>query len=187
MHEPHIDAKPNIHASAYIAPSANVIGDVTIGKDASVWPQAVIRGDMNSIHIGDRSNVQDGAVLHITHKSKNNPAGHTLYIGDEVTIGHKACLHGCYIGNLVLIGIGAIVLDGARIADRVMIGAGTIVGPGKELESGYLYLGSPARKVRALSDKELEYFAYSAQNYVDLKDAFINKRPHFYSAEQMES
>lgn len=166
---------PSLGASVYIDSSAVVIGDVAIGNDSSVWPCAVIRGDMHKIRIGERTSVQDNAILHITHASNFNPNGWPLIIGDDVTIGHGACLHGCTIGNEVLIGIGANVLDGAIIGDRVIIGAGALVPPGKKLESGYLYIGNPCKQARPLKTKELEFFKYSAKNYTNLKNTYLNQ------------
>jgi carbonic anhydrase/acetyltransferase-like protein (isoleucine patch superfamily) len=150
-----------------------VLGDVEIGDDSSVWPLVVIRGDMHSIRIGERSSVQDGSVLHITHAGPFNPGGYPLNIGDDVTIGHKVTLHGCNVGNRVLIGMGSIVMDGVVIEDEVVLGAGSLVPPGKRLESGYLYVGSPAKQARPLSEKERSYFSYSAANYVRLKDQHL--------------
>jgi carbonic anhydrase/acetyltransferase-like protein (isoleucine patch superfamily) len=164
---------PKIGADCYIDPAAVVIGDVQLGDHVSVWPGAIIRGDMHKISVGDRSNVQDGAVLHITHASEYNPNGWPLDIGEDVTIGHQACLHGCSIGNRVLIGIGAIILDGAEVPDDVVIGAGCLVPPCKQLESGYLYVGSPCKRVRALSDQERNFFRYSAQNYIKLMGNYL--------------
>lgn len=164
---------PQIHETVFVDEQACVIGDVTIGEDSSVWPCAVIRGDMHKITVGSRTSVQDGAVLHITHASDYNPAGFPLIIGDEVTIGHNACLHGCTIGNQVLVGIGAIVLDGVVVEDKVMIAAGTLVPPGKTLESGYLYVGNPAKQARPLKESELSFFGYSAGNYVKQKNEFL--------------
>lgn len=164
---------PILGERVFVDPSAVVLGDVVLGDDCSVWPQAVIRGDMHEIRIGVRTSIQDGSVLHITHAGPYNPDGWPLTIGDDVTIGHKACLHGCTIGNRVLIGIGSIVMDGATIEDEVVLGANSFVPPGKTLESGYLYVGSPARQTRALSEKEMAYFTYSANNYVKLKDLHI--------------
>ncbi len=164
--------RPKCGARVYIDSAAVVIGDVTLGDDVSVWPCAVIRGDMHSISIGARTSVQDNAVLHITHASAFNPAGWPLTIGEDVTIGHGACLHGCTIGNRVLIGIGATVLDGAVVEDEVMIAAGALVPPGKVLETGYLYVGNPCKQGRALKDSERQFFTYSAQNYCNLKDAY---------------
>lgn len=161
---------PSFGARAFVDPSAVVSGDVVMGDDCSVWPCAVIRGDMHRIRIGDRTSVQDGSVLHITHASNFNEDGWPLTIGDEVTIGHNVTLHGCTIGNRVLIGIGSIVLDGAIVEDEVIIGAGTLVPPGKRLESGYLYVGNPCKQARPLKDKERAFFPYTAGNYVKLKD-----------------
>ena len=158
-----------------IAPQAFVLGDVSLGDDVSVWPGAVIRGDMHSIVIGPRTSVQDGAVLHITHASDYNPGGYPLSIGHDVTIGHQACLHGCTVGNEVLIGIGATVLDGAIIEDQVIIAAGTLVPPGKRLVSGYMYKGSPAQQARPLSEKEKSFFKYTAGNYVKLKNEYLDE------------
>ncbi|HEY7772066.1 MAG TPA: gamma carbonic anhydrase family protein [Marinagarivorans sp.] len=171
---PFKDIAPALGAGVFVDPSAVVIGDVTLGDDVSVWPCAVIRGDMHRIRIGARTSVQDNAILHITHASEFNPDGWPLSIGDDVTIGHGACLHGCTVGNRVLIGIGATVLDGAVIPDDVVIGAGTLVPPGKRLESGYLYIGSPCKKARPLKDSEKAFFTYSAQNYVSLKNEYLN-------------
>jgi carbonic anhydrase/acetyltransferase-like protein (isoleucine patch superfamily) len=156
-----------------IAPESYVLGDVTIGDDSSVWPGAIVRGDMHTITIGKRTSVQDGAVLHITHASDYNPNGHPLTIGNDVTIGHQACLHGCTVGSEVLIGIGSTILDGAVVEDQVIIAAGTLVPPGKRLESGFMYMGSPAKQARPLTEKERAYFKYTAGNYVKLKDEYI--------------
>lgn len=164
---------PHVGERVFVDSQAFVLGDVTLNEDVSVWPGAVIRGDMHRIRIGARTSVQDGAVLHITHASDYNPDGWPLTIGDDVTIGHQACLHGCTIGNEVLVGIGATVLDGAIVEDRVVIGAGSLVPPGKRLESGYLYVGSPARQRRELTDSEKSYFKYSAANYAKLKDEYL--------------
>ena len=161
---------PTLGAGAFVDISAVVIGDVEIGDDSSVWPLTVIRGDMHRIRIGARTSVQDGSVLHITHAGPFNPDGYQLIIGDEVTIGHQVTLHGCTLGNRILVGMGSIVMDGAVIEDEVVLGAGSLVPPGKRLRSGFLYVGSPARQARALTDKERAYFSYSASNYVALKD-----------------
>ncbi|QFT52997.1 gamma carbonic anhydrase family protein [Microbulbifer sp. THAF38] len=166
---------PQLGQRVFVDPQSVVIGDVTLGDDCSIWPMAVVRGDMHRIQVGARTSVQDGAVLHITHAGPFNPEGWPLTIGEDVTIGHKACLHGCTIGNRILIGIGAIVLDGAVIEDEVVLAAGALVPPGKTLESGYLYVGSPCRKARPLSDKEKAFFNYSAQNYVNLKDQYLRQ------------
>ena len=148
-------------------------GDVQIGEDSSVWPLTVIRGDMHRIRIGKRTSVQDGSVLHITHAGPFNPDGFPLIIGDEVTIGHKVMLHGCTLGSRILVGMGSTVMDGSVVEDDVIIGAGSLVPPGKVLESGYLYVGSPVKQARPLTDKERNFFSYTAGNYVKLKDQHI--------------
>lgn len=164
---------PQIGQRVLIDPSAAVIGDVSLGDDVSVWPQVAIRGDMHRIRIGARTSVQDGCVLHITHAGPFNPAGWPLQIGCDVTIGHNATLHGCTIGNRVLVGMGAIIMDGAIVEDDVVIAAGALITPGKHLHSGHLYGGSPAREMRPLSEQEMDYFIYSANNYVKLKDQYL--------------
>jgi len=164
---------PRIGSDVYIHPSACIIGNVVLGDDVSIWPGAVIRGDVNHIHIGTGTNIQDGSVLHVTHKSSWDPAGAPLIIGNNVTVGHKVILHGCTIADECLIGMGAIVMDKVTVEPRVLVGAGTLVPEGKTLESGYLYLGSPARKVRALTDQELAHFQYSAQQYIRLKNNYM--------------
>ncbi len=164
---------PQLGQRVLIDPTAVVLGDVVLGDDVSVWPQVAIRGDMHRIRIGARTSVQDNSVLHITHAGPYNPDGYPLNIGSDVTIGHGAILHGCTVGDRVLVGMGAIVMDGAVVEDEVVIAAGALVTPGKQLRSGYLYAGSPAREMRPLSATELEYFTYSANNYVKLKDQHI--------------
>lgn len=164
---------PSLGQRVFVDPTAVVIGDVSLGEDSSVWPGAVIRGDMHRIRVGARTSVQDRAVLHITHASDFNPNGWPLIIGDDVTIGHGACLHGCTVGDRVLVGISSTVLDGAVVEDEVIIGAGALVPPGKTLESGYLYIGSPCKQARPLKDSERRFFKYSAQNYVKLKDEYL--------------
>jgi carbonic anhydrase/acetyltransferase-like protein (isoleucine patch superfamily) len=164
---------PQLGARVFVDRSSVVIGDVELGEDSSVWPFALIRGDMHRIRIGARTSVQDGSVLHITHAGPFNPDGYPLIIGDEVTIGHKVTLHGCTLGNRILVGMGSIVMDGAVVKDEVVIGAGSLVPPGKLLESGYLYVGSPVKQARALTDKERAFFSYSAANYVKLKDLHL--------------
>lgn len=164
---------PSLGERVFVDASAVVISDVEIGADSSVWPLVVIRGDMHRIRIGARTSVQDGSVLHITHAGPFNPDGFPLTIGDEVTIGHKVLLHGCTIGSRILVGMGSIVMDGAVIEDEVILGAGSLVPPGKVLESGFLYVGSPVKKARPLTDKERAFFSYTAGNYVKLKDQHI--------------
>ncbi|MGO2502610.1 MAG: gamma carbonic anhydrase family protein [Cobetia marina] len=164
---------PRLGERVFIDPSSVVLGDVALGDDSSVWPLAVIRGDMHRIRIGARTSVQDGAVLHITHASDFNPGGYPLEIGDDVTIGHKAVLHGCTIHDRVLVGMGAIVMDGVVVEDEVIIAAGALVPPGKRLEGGHVYAGNPARALRPIKDSEREFFTYSAVNYVKLKDQHL--------------
>ena len=164
---------PQLGQGVYVDPAATVIGDVRLGDHVSVWPGAVIRGDMHRIVVGARSNVQDNAVLHITHASDFNPEGWPLTIGEDVVIGHRAVLHGCTLGNRILVGNGAIVNDGAVIEDEVIIGAGCMVPPGKTLKTGYVYVGNPCKQLRALSDSEKQFFTYSPANYVKLKDQYL--------------
>jgi carbonic anhydrase/acetyltransferase-like protein (isoleucine patch superfamily) len=164
---------PTIGRGVYLHPSAQIIGDVVLGDDVSVWPGTVIRGDVNAIRIGAGSNVQDLSVLHVSHKSSQNPGGSPLLIGANVTIGHKVILHGCEIGDECLIGMGAIVMDKVVMQPRVLLGAGSLVPEGRVLEGGYLYLGSPAKRIRPLTQGELAHFAYSAQQYVRLKNDYL--------------
>ena len=167
------NVSPKIHKTAYVDEQSTVIGDVTIGEDSAIWPQVVVRGDINTIKIGKRTNIQDGSILHVTHASEYSPSGYALSIGDDVTVGHSAVIHACSIKDTVLIGMGSIILDGAIINSQCMLAAGALVGPGKELESGFLYVGSPAKKLRELSDKELKFLLYSAKGYVDLKNKYM--------------
>lgn len=169
----YLQHQPKIAASTWVDPSAVVIGDVEIGEDCSVWPTAVIRGDMHRIRIGDRCSIQDGSVLHITHAGPFSPEGFPLTLGNEVTVGHKVILHGCTLGSRILVGMGAIIMDGAVVEDEVIIGAGSLVPPGKTLESGYLYVGSPVKAVRPLTEEEKSFFSYTAGNYVQLKNDYL--------------
>lgn len=171
----HSGMQPKISAGVYIDPAAVVIGDVEIGAGSSVWPMTVIRGDIHRIRIGARTSVQDGSVLHVTHASPYSPGGFPLIIGDDVTIGHKAMLHGCTIGNRILVGMAAVVMDGALVHDEVIIAAGTLVPPGKVLESGFLYKGNPARQARPLTAKEVKFIAYAAKRYADLAGAYLEE------------
>ena len=170
---PYQETSPKLGERVFVDPSSVVLGDVVLGDDCSVWPLTTIRGDMHRIRIGDRCSIQDGSVLHITHAGPYNPDGFPLIIGDDVTIGHKALLHGCTIQDRILIGMGAIVMDGAIIESEVILGAGSIVPPGKILKSGYLYRGSPAKEARPLTEQEISFFTYTAANYVRLKDKHI--------------
>jgi len=159
---------PLVDPEAWLDPTCLVIGDVRIGARSSVWPGVVVRGDINRIRIGSETNIQDGCVLHNSHDGPFMPGGSPLIIGDRVTVGHKAVLHGSEIGDDCLIGMGAIVMDKAMVEPGVMVGAGSLVPPGKVLRSGYLYTGSPARQTRVLTEREKAYFAYSAAYYVEL-------------------
>jgi len=159
---------PRIAEGVWIDDTALVIGDVTVGRDSSLWPYVVARGDINRITIGSRTNIQDGSVLHVSHVGPFNPEGAALVIGDDVTVGHRATLHGCTIGDHCLIGMGAIVLDRAVVEPRVMVGAGTLVSGGQLLESGFLYVGQPARRARPLGERELAYLDYAAAHYCEL-------------------
>jgi len=164
------DIQPRIAPSAFVDEMALVIGDVEIGEDSSIWPFCAVRGDVQSIRIGARSNIQDGTIIHVTHDSRFCPGGQGTVIGDDVTVGHQAILHACTIENVCLIGMAAVVMDRAVVQSRVMLAAGSVVPPGKILESGYLYVGNPAKQKRPLSERELESMAYSAEHYARLKE-----------------
>jgi len=163
---------PLLAPSAYVDSTAVVIGDVHVGADASLWPTAVARGDIGSIRIGARTNIQDGSILHVTHVSDFFEQS-DLYIGDEVTVGHRVVLHGCTVSDRCLIGMGSVVMDGAVLGEYTLLGAGALVTPGQQLEGGHLWVGSPARRARRLRDDERAYIDYSAQHYVDLKNSHI--------------
>jgi carbonic anhydrase/acetyltransferase-like protein (isoleucine patch superfamily) len=166
---------PTLGKNVYVDGSARIVGDVVLEDDASIWPMVAARGDVNKIRIGARSNIQDGSVLHVTRKSEKNPNGFPLIIGDDVTVGHKCMLHGCQLGNRILVGMGAIVMDGVVVEDDVFIGAGTLVPPNKRLESGFLYVGNPMQKKRPLNDAEMAFLKQSAVNYVVLKDEYLEE------------
>ena len=163
---------PALAAGAWVHPRATVIGEVSLGENASVWPGAVVRGDVNSIHIGAGTNIQDNSVLHVSHKTAAEPQGGPLVIGARVTVGHSVILHACTIEDECLIGMGSIILDRAVIKKHVLLGAGSLVPEGKVLESGYLCLGRPAKLVRELTPEEIAYFNYSAEHYVKLMRAY---------------
>ena len=171
---PHHGSAPQLARGAWVHPHATVIGEVSLGVGSSVWPGAVIRGDVNSIQIGDETNIQDGSVLHVSHKTELDPLGGPLKIGARVTIGHTVILHACTIEDECLIGMGSIILDHAVVKTRVLLGAGSLVPEGKVLDSGYLYLGRPAKPVRLLTAEELAYFNYSARHYVKLAQSYQN-------------
>jgi carbonic anhydrase/acetyltransferase-like protein (isoleucine patch superfamily) len=165
--------RPVIGQRVYIDESAVVIGKVTLADDASLWPMVVARGDVNAIQVGARSNIQDLSVLHVTHDGPYSPGGMPLTIGADVTVGHKCLLHACTVGDRCLIGMGSIVMDGAVVEDDVLLGAGSLVSPGKRRESGHLYRGSPAQKIRPLTTEERAMLLYSAQHYLRMKDRYL--------------
>jgi carbonic anhydrase/acetyltransferase-like protein (isoleucine patch superfamily) len=167
---------PTIAASAYVDEAALVLGEVTIGEDASLWPKVVARGDVNTIHIGARTNIQDGTILHVSHDSEFEPGGFALHIGADITVGHQAILHGCTVEDRCLIGMAATIMDGAVVRSGAIVGAGSLVPPGRELEGGFLWVGSPARKARALRPEEEGFLTYSAAHYVELKNRHLANR-----------
>ncbi|MEK7702727.1 MAG: gamma carbonic anhydrase family protein [Nitrospirota bacterium] len=162
-----LDKAPKIDPTVFVAPSADIIGDVEIGAESSIWFNSVIRGDVHFIRIGDRTSIQDGSILHVTRKT------HSLIIGNEITVGHHVTLHGCTIKNRVLIGMGAIVLDGAIIEEGAMVGAGALITQGMIVPAGTLALGAPAKIKRNLSDEETAFLSQSAQNYVALSRRYM--------------
>lgn len=164
--------RPRIDASAWVDDSAQVIGDVVLEADVSIWPRAVVRGDINSIRVGARTSIQDGCVLHVTHDGPYTAGGSPLVVGTDVTLGHQAVLHACTVGNFCLMGIGSIVLDRAQVGDYVIVGAGSLVPGGKVLESGFLYMGSPVKQVRPLTGDERRMLEYSSGHYVRLKERY---------------
>lgn len=167
--------QPQVGKRVYLDDSAVIIGDVTLADDVSVWPTVVIRGDVAAIKIGAATNIQDGSVLHVSHKGKYTPKNAPLNIGKGVTVGHRAVVHACTVGDYCLVGIGAIIMDNAVLEDYVMLGAGALVPAGKVLESGYLYIGVPAKKSRAITEEEKAFLEYSADHYVILKDEYLQE------------
>ncbi len=165
---------PELQARVYVDESALVLGQVALGEDVSVWPQAVLRADVQQIRVGARSNIQDGAVLHVSHDSPYNPGGVALSVGAGVTVGHRVVLHACTVGDGAFVGVNSVVLDRVVIEPQAMLGAGSLVPPGRTLEGGWLWLGQPARRVRRLSEEELAYMAYIAEHYVRLKERHRN-------------
>lgn len=165
MIRPFEGKSPNIAKSAYVAPNVTLIGDVNIGEEASVWFQSVLRADINSISIGAKTNIQDGCMLHITKK-------HPLNVGERVTVGHGAILHGCSIANDCLIAMGAIILDGAVVEEKCIVGAGTVVPPGMTIKAGSLVLGSPAKVIRELSRDDIERIEHGWRNYIEYAKRF---------------
>jgi carbonic anhydrase/acetyltransferase-like protein (isoleucine patch superfamily) len=164
---------PEIGEGVYIHASATVIGHVKVGKNSSIWPSTIIRGDVNSICIGENTNVQDLSMLHVNHQSSADRTGAPLIIGNNVTIGHGVILHSCTIDDECLIGMGSMVMDNAVVQRHVLLAAGSLVPEGKVLESGYLYMGRPARRIRQLSVDEIAHFMYSANQYIQLKNQYL--------------
>ncbi|GAA5131166.1 gamma carbonic anhydrase family protein [Thalassotalea piscium] len=166
---------PKVANNVYIDKSSVIVGDVELGEDVSIWPLVAARGDVNFIRIGDRTNIQDGTVLHVTRKGEHNLDGFPLLIGKDVTVGHKCMLHGCTLGDRILVGMGAIIMDGVVVEDDVFIGAGALIPPNKVLESGYLYVGNPAKQARPLKESEKAFLKQSALNYVVLKNEYLQE------------
>ncbi len=164
---------PALGERVYIDPQACVIGRVSLGNDVSVWPMAVVRGDMEAITVGDRVNVQDGAVLHVSHNGPHAPGGRSLTIGADTTISHRAMVHGCTIGERCLIGMGSIVMDGVTIGDDVIVGAGSVVPPNKHLPSGTVWMGAPAHQARVATAEEIKLNLYLATHYVAVKNRYL--------------
>jgi carbonic anhydrase/acetyltransferase-like protein (isoleucine patch superfamily) len=170
----YLDKTPLLGERSYVDPAATVIGDVVLGDDVSIWPGTVVRGDVNFIRVGARTNIQDGTVVHVSHDGPHAKlGGFATVIGEDVTIGHKAIIHACRIEDAVLIGMGAIVLDGAVVKKHGFVGAGALIAPGKVVGEGELWLGNPAKRVRMLTDAEIEALYYSAQHYVRLKNQYL--------------
>lgn len=165
---------PVLGERVYVDPAAVVVGQVSIGDDSSVWPTAVIRGDVNVIAIGARTSVQDGCVLHVTHDGPYNPGGYALSIGDDVTIGHRAILHGCTIGDNTLVGMGAIVMNGSTVGSNCVIGAGALIGEGKTIPDNSLVVGMPGKVIRTLD-------AASAGQVAEAADIYVRKWKRYVS------
>ncbi len=170
----YLDFEPTLGADVYVDPMALVIGQVVLADDVSIWPMSVVRGDVNTIEIGARTNIQDGCILHVTHDGPYSTGGLPLVIGEDVTVGHRVTLHACTVGDRCLVGMSATVMDGAVVENDVLLGAGSLVPPGKRLAAGSLYRGSPVQFVRALTDRELAMLRYSAGHYLRLKNRYLS-------------
>jgi carbonic anhydrase/acetyltransferase-like protein (isoleucine patch superfamily) len=172
---PFAGTRPSLVQRCWVDPGAHLIGDVVLADDVSLWPGTVVRGDVNAIRVGERTNIQDGAVIHVTHDGPHGPPGGVpTLIGSDVTIGHGAIVHACTIGDACLIGMGAIVLDGAVVERESFVGAGALIPPGKIVRQGELWVGNPARCVRRLGADEIARLYYSAEHYVRLKDRYLS-------------
>ncbi len=167
------DKVPALAEGVYVDEAACVIGAVSLGRDVSIWPGAVLRGDVEHIEVGARSNIQDGSIVHVTHDGPYTPGGRACVIGEGVTVGHGAVIHACTIANDCLVGMRVTVLDGAVIGRHSLVGADALVTPGTQVGEGELWLGSPARRVRSLSPAEIEQIEYSAAHYVRLKNRYL--------------
>lgn len=165
------EKSPKVHETAFLAPDAVIIGDVEVGEQASVWFGSVLRGDVNYIRIGDRTNIQDGTVIHVSSKD------HPTILEDNITVGHRVTLHGCYVESECLIGIGSIILDGARIGSNSLVAAGSLVTPKTHIPPGSLVMGSPARVKRPLTADEIAGLKASWQNYVELSARYRKNSP----------
>lgn len=170
---PYKGVLPTIAPTAYVDDSAVVIGEVVVGEHSSIWPMCSVRGDVNFIRIGERTNIQDGTVIHVSHRHAGNPEGRAALIGNDITVGHQCVLHACTIEDRCLIGMGSIVMDDAILGAGLILGAGSLVTEGKELEGGYLWIGRPAKRVRELTEHEKAWLEYSARHYVRLKDDYL--------------
>jgi gamma-carbonic anhydrase len=159
---------PKVHQTAFVTDDAIVIGDVEIGEDASVWFGSIVRGDVNYIRIGARTNIQDGCVIHVSSRT------HPTILEEEITVGHRVTLHGCHVERGCLIGIGSILMDGVRVGAQSLVGAGSLLTPGTQVPPRSLVLGSPARVKRDLTDDELAFLDRSWRNYVELKAKYVN-------------
>lgn len=166
---PYRDIMPEIDQSVFVAPNASIIGDVKIGAESSIWFGCAVRGDVNNITIGERTNIQDGTVIHVSSTTQGT------YIGDDVTVGHMALLHACTIGNQAFIGMKACIMDDAVVEDQAMVAAGALVTSGKTVPSGQLWGGSPAKYMRNLSDEEIKFLKFSAERYVKLSREYLNQ------------
>lgn len=164
---------PQMGERVWVHPSSTIIGDVILGADVSIWPGVIIRADVNHVEIGDRTNIQDGSIIHVTNPGANPPHGYPTIIGSDVTIGHGAMLHGCIVEEGVLIGMRATLLDGSRVEKHAILGAGALLAPGKVVKTGEVWVGAPARRIKTLTDKEIEGLFFSAQQYVTLKDRYL--------------
>jgi carbonic anhydrase/acetyltransferase-like protein (isoleucine patch superfamily) len=170
---PYKGVLPQIAADAFIAPTAVVIGAVEVGAEASIWFGCVLRGDSNTIKIGPRTNIQDGTVIHVNHE-REGAAGTKTTIGADVTVGHMALLHACTVDDGAFIGMKACLMDGVHVESGAMVAAGALVTPGKRIRKGELWAGSPAKLMRPLTEKEMAYFAYSAEHYCKVAATYRN-------------